>query len=128
MIEKDITQSSADAFDFDIPSTEEEEGGEQLEEALKQNEVLKALTKSRAWGMILAFVEDQKKRRADHIQLTPVTAENMGEQNFMRGEISGLVLLEGYINSLVGDATNVIQLFREQEKLDVDRTERALHD
>lgn len=84
-----------------------------LQRAVVQNAELSALTKSAAWGMLLAFVTDQTTRRMNHIMTTAVDGTNLAEANFMRGECSGLNLVKKYLEDELSVSQEAVELYRQ---------------
>jgi hypothetical protein len=121
-------------FEFDLPSTESE-GDEERDElaqaahddersrALVQKTSGRALTESRAFGILAEFVETQRKLTIEKMLLTPTTEANKDEHNYERGVCHGLMLALRYAQSIAEGAEATLEVFREQEKLDATRTE-----
>ena len=79
----------------------------------EQNSELEALTKSVAWGMVVAFIEDQVTRRMNNIMLTPLKeSADLAEQNFARGECAGLLLTKKFIEDTLQVGREAVELYR----------------
>ena len=105
----------------DLPPSGDLDTPDQLLEALKQNASLKSLTNGAEWGKLMAFVEEQVKKRKDALWMTTITAENRDDLNVMRGETLGLLLLEEYVKQQVLANDNVIELYKAEAKLQEQR-------
>lgn len=82
--------------------------------AVVQNAEYAALTKSAAWGMLLAFVADQTTQRMNHIMLTPLkSVEDLQEANFMRGECAGLNLVKRFMEEQLKISQEAVELYRQ---------------
>lgn len=88
--------------------------GEALEAAVLRNADAESLTRSRPWGRLVAFIEDQTTQRMNHIMLTPLTdVAQMAEQNFMRGECAGLNLLKKFVEDELKVGREAVELYRQ---------------
>lgn len=86
----------------------------ELQRASLHNAELASLTKSVAWGMLLAFVTDQTTKRMNHIMLTPVTDMTQAhEQNFMRGECAGLNLVKKFMEEQLLVSQETVELYKQ---------------
>jgi hypothetical protein len=115
-------------FDFDLPATDagEDEDREALarsahakekEEALVQKTRSRALTESRAFGILSEFVEGQRQATLDKLLLTVITDSNRDEMNYERGVVHGLMLTLKFAKAIAEGAEATVELFREQEKM-----------
>lgn len=85
-----------------------------LQAAVTRNADAESLTRSRPWGRLVAFIEDQTTQRMNHIMLTPLKdAADMAEQNFMRGECAGLNLLKKFVEDELKVGREAVELYRQ---------------
>lgn len=122
---------SSEKFEFDLPAVgvdEEEErrerllGEDQREQALKQKSTGRALTESRAFGILAEYVEGQRQARMNHLLLTPITDKNKDELNFMRGEVAGLMLALRFAKAIAEGAEATLEIFKEEDRINESAT------
>lgn len=124
-----------DKFDFELPpiggdsdvdrdELQRSDHGAEREAALIQKARGRALTESRAFGILSEFVEKQRQATISKMLLTPTTDANKDEHNYERGICHGLMLALQFAHAIADGAEATLELFYEQEKLDATRTER----
>lgn len=101
---EDTSQASEASLELD----------DRLSEAQQQKQWVGELVCSKGWHMVVAFVEEQCKRRLNEVMLTPATSTSEAELNFTRGEYAGMQLVVKHIEALLENANELVEHFKEQ--------------
>ena len=95
-------------------SAEEELSEENRKAIGEQKAQLEGLTKSPAWGMVVAFIESQCAKRTIEIMLKPVADEkDKVQEAYSKGEYAGLMLVKTFIESELGVQKEAVDLYRQ---------------
>src|SRR5215510_5248464 len=83
----------------DLPAVGVTEQERAAEAAGHEKNQLEVLTKSAAWGMLVAFIEDQTTRRTQEVMLSPDLSgeKEMAKFHYTRGECGGMLLVKKFI-------------------------------
>ena len=108
----------AELMQFQPLVSAEEEAAEEARKAIgEQKAQLLGLTKSPAWGMVVAFIEAQCLKRTYDIMLKPVADEkDKVVEAYTKGEYAGLMLVKTFIESELGVSKEAVDLYHQLAK------------
>ena len=84
------------------------------EAAVMQNAETESLTKSKAWGRLVVFIEEQTTKRMLEVMTSCVgSPEELARRNFATGEASGLNLIKVFVENELQVGRDAVALYRQ---------------